>query len=479
MLSRKPQRIRPNQELWLERSMAIVALLNLLLVAFDHSYIPRRDFYLRSFPSLTNWYGQQFKGIEPHRDTEAYLNAVERVEQAGLQSPEANRLLAELRSRSNQLVDENPFQAADKSGTLERIKNRMRDRVSEQTGEPIDSSRVAFETFWSADYLRRNGSQEIEFFDRSIRPLLKTNYYRNIGEDGQFVDRFWLIDAPFVALFAAEFLLRTFTLRRRHPRTRWLDTMLWRWYDLLLLLPFWRWLRVIPVTIRLHQSRLLNLEPIRSRATQGVVTSFAVELTETVVLRVISEMQELVEQGSISRWLLQPQPQYIDLNNVNEVEAIGRQLFTLTILQVLPKVRPEIEALVNHTVDRALQQNSVYANLRHLPGFSNLSAQLTEQLIAQVYDTAYSGIKDTLNDTEGEQQLRQLWQKLSDTFKAELRQEKTLNEIEGLVSALLQEIKINYVDRLSQQDVDRLRQQNQQIYEVAQGRPRRIKSDRS
>jgi hypothetical protein len=47
------------------------------------------------------------------------------------------------------------------------------------------------------------------------------------------------------------------------------------------------------------------------------------------------------------------------------------------------------------------------------------------------------------------------------------------------VSALLQEIKINYVDRLSQQDVDRLRQQNQQIYEVAQGRPRRIKSDRS
>ncbi|NEQ26438.1 MAG: hypothetical protein F6K28_46890, partial [Microcoleus sp. SIO2G3] len=74
---------------------------------------------------------EQFKGIEPHRDTEAYLDAVNQLKQVELQSPQADRLLTELRSRSDQIIDENPFQAVDKSGTLERIKNRMRDHVSE------------------------------------------------------------------------------------------------------------------------------------------------------------------------------------------------------------------------------------------------------------------------------------------------------------------------------------------------------------
>ncbi|NJL23010.1 MAG: hypothetical protein HC895_22795, partial [Leptolyngbyaceae cyanobacterium SM1_3_5] len=213
-----------------ERSMAIVAFINLLLVAFDLSYLPWRDFYLRHLPTLTVWYGEQFKGIEPHRDTEAYLNTVnrlEQIEQYGWQSPLAEQLFADLRSRSTQIIDDNPFQLAEKSGTLERIKNRMRDRVSDQTGTRVDSSRAAFDTFWSANYLSRNGAQELEFFDREIRPLIETNYYRNIGENGQFIDRFWKIDAPFVALFAIEFLMRTYVLSRRHRRTTWFDTMLW------------------------------------------------------------------------------------------------------------------------------------------------------------------------------------------------------------------------------------------------------------
>ncbi|NEQ26437.1 MAG: hypothetical protein F6K28_46885 [Microcoleus sp. SIO2G3] len=320
--------------------------------------------------------------------------------------------------------------------------------------------------------MSENGAQELAFFDRQIRPLIETNYYRNIGETGQFVDRFWQIDAPFVALFAAEFLMRTYVLSHRHRRTTWLDTMLWRWYDLLLLLPFLRWLRVIPVTIRLQHAHLVNLEPIRIRIVRGLVTHLAAEITETVFLRLLSELQELIREGTISRWLLQPQPQYIDINNVDEVKEIGQHLLTLTVLQVLPKVRPEVEALVNHSVDRALQENAIYTSLRNLPGIGSLPVQLTQQLVSQLYEAAYSTAKDTLNDKEGEQRLSELVKKLGDTFKAELRQEKTLAEIELLLTELLEEVKANYVGRISRQDIDRLRQQNQQLYEIVQGRPR-------
>jgi hypothetical protein len=52
--------------LWLERLLAIIALINLILVAFDLSYVPWRDFYFAEAPIIVQYY-DQVKGIEPHR----------------------------------------------------------------------------------------------------------------------------------------------------------------------------------------------------------------------------------------------------------------------------------------------------------------------------------------------------------------------------------------------------------------------------
>lgn len=121
--------------------MAIAATVNLGLVLFDLSYVPWRDFYQREFPGLTQVY-DPIKGIEPHRDTQKYLNTVnslkEQVNQTGLQSPQTAKLLDELRRLSSEMIDTNPFEIANKTGTLEKIKNRMRDRLGQE------SSRQAF-----------------------------------------------------------------------------------------------------------------------------------------------------------------------------------------------------------------------------------------------------------------------------------------------------------------------------------------------
>jgi len=453
--------------------MATIALISLLLAAFDLSYIPQRSFYLRQVPEFTRWYGERFKGIEPHRATETYLNTVDQlknqVAQTGLRSSEVEQLLSRLRVLSDEMIDENPFDEAGLTGTLERIKNRVR-IVTEQ-----ESSHRAFNTFWSQAYLSQVGWFEaITFFDRRIRPLMATNYYRSSGENGAFTDLFWQIDLWFIGLFGIEFLVRTFYLNRRYSGVTWFDAMLWRWYDVFLLLPFWRWLRVIPVTVRLHQSWLLNLEPIRTRITHGIVTSFAVELTETVILRLISELQDLVQEGKLTRWLLRPQRQYIDLNNQSEVAMIAGRLTSVLVSQVMPKIRPDVEALVNHSLDRVLRQNPVYARLQQLPGIGNLPAQLTEQLVAEVYQTIYNSLTAVVNDPETEKLTHTLLQKFGETFKAEVRHEKTLKELETLVTTLLEEIKINYVDRISELDSEGLRQQNYQLYEIVQGN-RRLK----
>ena len=124
---------RRTRGLWFRRLMAIIALINLMLVTFDVSYIRFRDLYLKVVPEFTIWYGETFKGIEPERATVRYLDTValleEQVAQTGLGSIQARVILSQLQQQSIAIIDENPFAIADKSGTLELIKNKMRDRI--------------------------------------------------------------------------------------------------------------------------------------------------------------------------------------------------------------------------------------------------------------------------------------------------------------------------------------------------------------
>lgn len=452
--------------------MAILAVTNLGLVAFDLSYVPWRDVYFRYVPALTLWYGQQFKGIEPHRDTEFYLTTVDRlraqVSETGLRSPESEALLAELRNLSLRMIDENPFELANKSGTLERIKNEMRDRTNN------DSSKQAFNTFWSQSYLAQTSwDSNIQFFDRQIRPLMQRNYFRNIDESGGFVNRFWQIDIWFVAIFAAEFLTRTLHLSRRYRGVNWFDAMLWRWYDLFLLIPVLRWLRIIPVSIRLNDSKLINLEPIRTRINHWFVASFAVEMTEIVVLRVIEQSQNLIRQGTVRRWLLKPEAQhrYIDINGVDEVQAIASQLIDVVVYRVLPKIKPEIEALIQHGLISTLQQLPAYNGLQHIPGLSQLPNQLTAQLAADVSENAYQALVAALKDSVGEDLVRRLIENLGQTLRSEVQQEQTMDQLETLVTDLLDEIKINYVKQVAAEDIAKLREQSHQFYRITQGKP--------
>ncbi len=149
------------RNLWFERFMAILATVNLSLVLFDLSYVQWRDLYLQKFPQIVQIY-DPIKGIETHRDTKKYLQTLdaleEQVSQTGLQSPEVKNQLEEITRLSNEMIDTNPFAGANKSGTLEKIKNRMRDRVNNE------SAKQSFAIFWSQPYLTQKGwLQEINF----------------------------------------------------------------------------------------------------------------------------------------------------------------------------------------------------------------------------------------------------------------------------------------------------------------------------
>jgi len=476
--------------------MAIAATVNLGLVLFDLSYVPWRDFYLRnfpgftlnfpgltplntpgstlSFPSLTSVY-DPIKGIEPHRETEKYLktvNALERqVSQTGLQSPQTQALLAELRHLSNDMIETNPFGLANKTGTLEKIKNRMRDRLG------VESSRTAFNIFWSQAYLSQVGwLREIEFFNQRIRPLIATNYYRTIGENGEFTDEFWRIDIWFIAVFGIEFLVRTFFISRRHAGIRWLDAMLWRWYDIFLLIPFellpflrWTWLRIIPVTIRLNQAELIDFDRVEKQINQGIVASLAEELTEVVVVRVINQIQGSIQRGDFTNWLFQSanRKPYIDINDINEVEAIAGLMVNLIVYQVLPQIQPDIIAILRHNIESVLNQSPLYRGAQNLPGLGNVPQELSEQLARSLAQNLYNAIVAAVEDPVGAKISSQLVQHFSAALGEQVQDKHTLERIRELLGDFLEEVKLNYVKRLAQEDVEQTMEQTRKLRQQA------------
>jgi hypothetical protein len=464
-ISQKVEDIKTYKQgnLWFERFMAIAAAVNLCLVLFDLSYVPWRDFYLRKLPEITKIY-DPIKGVEVHRDTENYLKTVdalkEQVSQTGLQSPQVNSRLEEIRRLSKEMIDSNPFAGVNKSGTLEKIKNRMRDRIGKE------SAKQSFATFWSQPYFSQNGwDQEISFFNQRIRPLIASNYYRQIGENGEFVDKFLIIDLPFVILFGVELLGRTFLIRRQRPGLRWFEAVLWRWYDLFLLLPFWQWLRVLPVLVRLDQAQLFNLHPVRKQINQGIVANFAEELTEIVVVRVINQVQGSIQRGELTRWLSQQENlrPYIDINNVNEVEAIAGLLVKTIVYQVLPEIQPAIVAILRHNIETVFHQVPIYRNLQNLPGVGQAQTQLSEQLATQITTNVYKTLVSAVEDPVGAKLTSQLVQSFSDALGSQIKEKHVLSEIQSLLFDFLQEIKLNYVQRLSQEDIDQIIEQTRQL----------------
>ena len=445
------------------------------------------------------------KGIEPNRDTQNYLKQVDElkteIKQQGLNAPEVANLLAQLRQLSENMIDNDPFARVNKSGNLEEIKYKMRRRIYSREPEKLPefvkiqwlnssmiwildwlapevlwegtSSKGAFRTFWSIENFADNRWQkELEFFDNEIRFLLQSNYFRHLGADSNWLDRFWLLDLPWMALFFVEFIGRTWLLSRR-KRISWIGAMGERWYDLTLWLPVplvwpgFRWLRVIPVVIRLDQTKFPDLEPIRNRLSINLIASFAEELTQVVVIRAIDQVKKAVEKGQFTRAIFDPKPTskktYIDINDTDEIPAIANHLLQVTVCQVLPTIQPELEALIRYQIEKAMTNSPIYQRIHRLPGLGRFPDQIAEGVVSQVTklitekpQDAYVSSKNSIPDPIASELSERLVKKFTLTMRNELQRENTLDEIESLLSDLLEEVKLNYVKNLTEEEIQEL-----------------------
>ncbi|MFN9402496.1 MAG: hypothetical protein ACK57R_11355, partial [Dolichospermum sp.] len=154
---------------------------------------------------------------------------------------------------------------------------------------------------------------------------------------------------------------------------------------------------------------------------------------------------------------------YIDINNINEVEAMTGLLIKTLVTQVLPKIQPEVNAILVYSIQIACQQLPGYNNILMLPGLGKAQTQISEQIANQITNNIYGALSNTIKDPIAAKLSTQLIEKFTTSFTSEIQQKQVLVEIQSLLNDFLEEVKINYIQRLSQEDIDKILEQTRKV----------------
>ncbi len=471
-----------------DRFVAVWASINLAWVAFDLTYVPLRTFWLQRnlypipsvplvvpltvIPDITPLV-DPIKGIEPHRETQTYLVQFRRLDVAlaGLPAgqPPSGHQVALLQRQSKltaQLIDSNPFLASGAAGTLEKIKNRLRQRADQ------DSARQAAALLLSPERIQTQGwSQERRFWTSQILPLVATNYWRSIDENGRPTDHFWRIDLLlFQSVFALDILLRLIRLRRRLPGLSWGDALLRRWSDLPLVLPFWRWLRLVPVLERLQTSGLVNFEPLRAVVSRGVVALLAVELFEVLSLQILDGTQGLIRSR---RWpqrlrALRSHQSVASSSDERALVELVRIWAPLLLSQVAPRLAPELQGLLGYTLRQSLDRTVVPPPLRQLQPLLQVETGISRQLASGMVDSLLELSRSTGNRLSRRDDVQlDLLQRFIDRFwdelAAALESGPALERSQELLCALIDGAKGTYLSQINRAGIEALIQELDQL----------------
>ncbi|MBE0485334.1 hypothetical protein, partial [Marinobacter sp.] len=183
-------------------------------------------------------------------------------------------------------------------------------------------------------------------------------------------ERFIFYDLIFVSIFLTEFFLRWGYSVKAKVYDRWYFYPFIHWYDLVGCIPigslrFLRILRVISIIYRLHQYKIIDFTSTRLyRFVMFYYDAFMEELSDRIVLKVLSGVQDEVKRGSpllerIQHDILYPRRSMLSDWLSERVSQAAQQGY-------VPN-RGALRAYLESRVDHALEQNLELSRLKYLP----------------------------------------------------------------------------------------------------------------
>ena len=377
--------------------MVYLAIVNLGLILFDLTYLWLRPVYFRHLPSITRIY-DPVKGIEPEPLTTETLALVDRLEEqleAAAPPFELETTLVELQGLSVTIVKENPFERSGLTRSLIRSLKEMQLYLQEEPGgmavmEGV-TSQEGLPYFWSLQPDPQRLPGRVQFFDDTVRPLMEVNFYRTYDLGGQLTDDFWMIDLPFLLIFAAEFFIGWFVSVRRGTYATWFLYPLFHWYDLLGIIPLkqfrlFRLFRVASIYIRLHQSEYSKVgDDVISRTVKYFANIISEEISDMVSLRILNETQAEIRDGTHQKIIRSVATTHRD--------ALSRELANqLQEILTSEEVREQARGFMNANLEQAVESADA---LRMVP----LPDVVLRPLVVTVGQMVFNAFADTLSAT--------------------------------------------------------------------------------
>jgi hypothetical protein len=430
------------------QGVVLVILLNLVLVGFNLTYISLRGIYLKYLPTFVRIY-DPVKGISPHPVTQHYLETVhqlrQEIAQEGLSSEASQETIQDLNEQGTSLIEENPFIESGQASVAAKLNRRMRGYVG------TVSTQQAFQTFWTTEYLDQVGWDTAnQFLRNEIEPLLQRGYYRETLPTGQFIDYFGLIDVWFIVFFGVEFLGRTFVLSRRRSEVSWDKAIARRWYELPLVLPFWQWMRILPLFVRLHRTDVFKVDKLIGQITHEPMAYLSERASQYLLVQLIGQTQESVQQGTL--FAESSSDGKVIIGDRNKIDLIADQLIKITVMRVVPTIRPEIEEVLRHSMERALTTSDLYESVKGIPGLDTMPESALNSISNYLAEATCTVLEESYADQEGRLLLDQLSQNFRQALKQELQDQAASQQIQVMLINLLEEIKINYIQGTQQRD---------------------------
>ena len=447
----------------------LIATIGLALATFDATYLWQlpythltfRDLYLEHFPA--SWHarittehleedpalhGLQYhptllfydsmKGIESHRSTRAYLYKVEALQKelaasGGIFNPTTRALLVDLQEASQQMIDKDPFRLAAKSGDLELLKNILRDRMQ------MSSGTKSFRKFWSQEHLNTgNWRSELAWFEKEIQPTMKRNYFRWIGEDGQpknyYLQR---VDIWFVLFFWLDFLIRWLTSALRREHRRWYLFLVRNWHEVFNLFPpahngIWRMLRIIPLYSRLRANRFVPESGLAPELIHDNAAVIAEEISGMVLLNILSRSRQIIATRGLKEITRSTEVGVLD-----DVQSLLGTQAGIISRNVVPAIQPRITALVQYSIDQAMQP---YLKSPLGPGL--------RLILKNVYNQVSTGLYSALSGDRGSEQMaaimdtfiQELLKEIARTENIELMESQVLHLLEGVIEQVRRQL---------------------------------------
>ncbi|MBN7820085.1 ion transporter [Bowmanella sp. Y57] len=232
---------------------------------------------------------------------------------------------------------------------------------------------ILFDSLYATDMVRQSLNQ--------LSPAL-LDWYQPLHAN------FILIDLVFVGIFLSEFMLRWLVAIKRKDYLRWYFYPFIHWYDLVGCIPvggarFLRFLRIFSILYRLQKYKIIDIKDTAPyRFLRFYYQVFVEEVSDRVVIKVLSDAQDDLRQGS---------PLLDDI--INKVLATRRPVLCQWLASILvhsghtlnhEQSGEVVRQHVQDSVTKAVRDNQQVARLRLVPVLGGSVEKMLENAVSDI-----------------------------------------------------------------------------------------------